>query len=76
MAGMAGEAEFAAWVKEKGGDKQFLSVLASFGFTSKLSLGAYRWLLAYILSMPIVKPGAPASREANHRYSGWRVEYL
>ena len=35
---MAAE-EFSVWVQEKGGDAQFISVLASFGFTSKLSLG-------------------------------------
>ena len=30
--------DFSSWVKENGGDEDFLLVLSEFGFTSKLSL--------------------------------------
>ena len=35
---MAAES-FASWIKEKGGNDEFIAILASFGFTSKLALG-------------------------------------
>ena len=35
---MAAE-DFAVWIKEKGGNEEFIAILASFGFTSKLALG-------------------------------------
>ena len=31
--------DFASWIQKKGGDSKFITILASFGFTSKLSLG-------------------------------------
>lgn len=45
---MAAE-EFAAWVREKGGDERFIRVLASFGFSSKLSLGKCKYGIGSLL---------------------------
>jgi len=36
---MAAENQFASWVKQNGGNEEFIAILASFGFTSKLALG-------------------------------------